>query len=179
MRLQLEGSDGTIADVSSDGELLVKGDRWAAAADRGDAYIFSSQDADIAAAGTMICLRNDDQDRVLVIDRIMVCNGNVATRYEVHLVTAAYTAAGTAVVGINANPAYADMVNGNGATCYANETGNTQGSVFLDIGAGVAVVTYGPYELDLKLKAGTAIGIDQVTESTAGAATIFAYFEDA
>jgi len=179
MRSQLEGRDGTIVEASSDGEILVKGDRWAAAVDRGDAYIFSSQDADINATDTMLCLRNDDQNRVLVIDRIAICNGDAATRYEVHLVTAAYTAAGTAVVGINCNPAYADMVNGNGATCYGDETGNTQGSVFLDIGAGVAVVSYGPYPIGLKLRAGTAVGIDQVSESAAGAATIYAYFEDA
>jgi len=177
--MRIEGQDGSVLEVTPQGEVLVKGDRWAAAVDRGDAYIFHSQDENIAAAGTMIALRNDNPTRKLVIDRVLVINGNVATRYEVHRLTAAYTSAGDVVEGVNANGAYANIANGQGVTCHANETGETQAEVFMDVGGAVAVATYGPFQLDMKLQAGQAVAVDQVTESDSGAATLFAYFEDA
>lgn len=177
--MRIEGQDGNVLGVNAAGEAYVRAlTPWQAAVDRGDAFIFHGPDKDIAAAGTVLALRNDNPNRVLVIDRILITNGNVATQYEVHKITAAYVSTGDAVAGLNANGAFADIANLEGVTCHADETGETQGAIFLVVGAGVVVEQYGPYQIDMKLLAGQAIGIDQVTDSTAGAATIFAYFED-
>lgn len=176
--MQLEGKSGQKVEVSGIGELFVRSERWRAAIDRGDAYVFHAIDADVVAGDTMLALRNDSPTRKLVIERIVVINGNVATLYAIHLITAAFTAAGTAVAGVNMN-GLSNKSAAALATAIHDETGNTQGAILQDVGAGVAVETYDvPGLVGLVLAPGTAIGIDQVTESTAGSASIYAYFED-
>ena len=173
MGLAIQGKSGFNAEVSDVGAMLVSGlDAITLnALTKGDAYVWTAQDADIDAADTMLAVRNDSHTQKLVIDRIELTNGNVATRYEIHKVTAAFTAAGTAATEIN--------LGGTGkkapVSAYSDETGNTQGTVFAEIGAGVAVETY-VRKVGMVLNEGEAIGVDQVTESTAGACSIYGYF---
>lgn len=174
--LRLFGKSGNPAEVSDVGALLVSGMDAITlnALTAGDAYVWTAQDTDVDAADTLLAVRNDSHKYKLVIDRIEITNGNVATRYEIHKITAAYTSAGTAGTEIN--------LGGSGkkapVTCHADETGNTQGTVFQDIGAGVAVEQYS-VKVGIVLNEGEAIGVDQVTESTAGACSIYGYFVEA
>ncbi|KKK70148.1 hypothetical protein LCGC14_2926920, partial [marine sediment metagenome] len=91
--MKLFGKSNLPAEVSDAGSLHVAG--WNAllenAITKGDAYVWTAQDDDIVAADTMLSIRNDSHKMKLVIVRIEVTNGNVATRYEIHKVTAAYT----------------------------------------------------------------------------------------
>lgn len=175
--MQIEGQDGSKLKVSPKGEALITGgDRWRAAIDRGDAYVFHGIDKDIAAAGTVLMVRNDSLIRKLIIERIAIINGNVATLYAIHLITAAFTAAGDAVVGVNMNGMSNKQAD---ATAIGDETGETQGAILQDVGGAVAKETLdAPGLVGFVLAPNTAIGIDQVTDSTAGAASIYAYFED-
>ena len=171
----IKGKSNNLAEVSSEGSVHVAG--WDAllenALTKGDAYVWTSQDANIAAGGTMLIVRNDSKTQRLAIVRVEVTNGNVATRYEIHKVTAAYTPDDDTGDEIN--------LGGTGKKApvskTADDAGNTQGTVFAEIGAGVAVETY-HRDTFLVLNEGEAIGVDQVTASTAGAVSIYGYFID-
>jgi hypothetical protein len=179
------GSSGIEAAVNAQNQLSVTPSAgYYRAMLAGDAYLWLNATADIDATDTMILLRNDSADRLLVIEAISVLNGNVgATTYDIHLVTAAFTAAGTAVTGIN-------MLAGGGAppgsdyTCMADETGNTKGTMLGHLITTTASIYYPLTQAELPclgrlaLGNGTAIGIDQITESTAGVGLIWGYFVD-
>lgn len=169
----LFGKSNTQVEVSDKGSVHVSG--WDAlmenALTKGDAYVWCSQDLNISAGGTMLIIRNDSKTLRLVIVRVEVTNGNVATRYEIHKVTAAYTPDDDTGDEIN--------LGGTGKKApvskTADDAGNTQGTVFAEIGAGVAVETY-HRDTMLVLNEGEAIGVDQVTASTAGTVSIYGYF---
>lgn len=169
----LLGKSNSPAEVSDVGSLHVTG--WDAlmenALKKGDAYVWTSQDANVVAADTLLQVRNNSHNMKLVIVRIEVTNGDVATRYEIHKVTAAYTPTGTAADEINLGGWGKEAA----ASAIHDETGITQGTVFAEIGAGVAVETY-KRDTCLVLNEGEAIGVDQVTESTAGACSIYGFF---
>ncbi len=172
---KLFGKSGNPVEVSAFGSLQVTG--WDAfmenALTKGDAYIWCSQDSNIDAADTMLIVRNDSHSMKLVIVRVEVTNGNVATRYEIHKVTVAYTPDDDTGDEINAG--------GWGKKAPVSKTvdddGNSQGTVFAEIGAGIAVETY-VRDIGMVLNQGEAIGVDQVTASTAGCVTIYGYFID-
>ena len=174
--MKLFGRNDNPAEVSSGGSIYVSG--WDAllenALTKGDAYVWTAQDDNIVAADTMLSVRNDSHTQKLAIVRVEVTNGDVATRYEIHKITASYTATGTVADEIN--------LGGTGqkapVSAFADETGQaTQGTVFAEIGAGVPVETY-HRDTFLVLNQGEAVAVDQVTESTAGACSIYGYFVD-
>jgi hypothetical protein len=142
---------------------------------KGNAYIAQSQDLNIDASDTLLLLRNDSASP-LVIDQIIVTNGNVASRYEGHIITAAFTAAGTAVVPLNLNTGAASTAH---VTCIADETGNTQGTVIYDIASSPTATTPSMViiqPMGLILARGISFAVDQVAESTAGACSIEFHF---
>lgn len=178
MSIQLTGRSGNRADVSPRGELLVAGAVESAltnsALTTGEAYVWHSQDLNVAAAGTLIAVRNDSGSQDLVITRIIIVGGDVTSRYEIHKVDVAYTSTGTPVVAINL---------GNSgtlpdATAHADESANSQvaANVFMEVVA-IALTTV-EVEVGIVLGRDQAIVIDQVSESGAGAATVFGYFVD-
>lgn len=164
--------------VNSDGQALAQATVTEELVASVQSYAWNSQNIDIAAAGTLIALRNDSPDQDLVVDRVIICAGNAATRYEIHKVTAAYTpvtgANGAVILGVPLTP-------GSGKApveCRSNETGNTQvaANVFMEVT--LLATTSIELLVGLVLGGGEAIAIDQVTESSAGSAIIFGYFVD-
>jgi hypothetical protein len=79
----------------------------------------------VGAGDTVLWLRNDDQNKKLVVDWVVLAS-DTASEYELHFPQGT-TAAGTAVtpVGIDRTNAEAPAV-----TAIRNETGNTQANVF-------------------------------------------------
>lgn len=176
MRIEDGKGSGKVAEVDAANRL-----RTSAAAldeitrvslDSGSAFIWTSQDTDIDAADTMLLVRNDSE-KPLIIDGFIITGGNAISRYECHIVTASFTAAGTAIANFNMNTGSANVAN---VTAFEDETGNTQGTVIYDITAGVTITVQVPTP-GLVLAQGHSFGIDQVTESTAGNVTIFGHFE--
>ncbi len=169
MKLPTVNSDGqALAQVSATEELVASN----------QSYAWNSQNIDIAAAGTLIALRNDSPDQDLVVTHAIISAGDANTRYEIHKVTAAYTsgtqANGAAILGVPLNPGGGKAP----VTCHSDETGNVQvaGNVFMEVT--LKITTSIELECGLVLGGGEAIAIDQVTESTAGAAIVFGYFVD-
>jgi hypothetical protein len=168
---------GYTADVNAQGELRVTTDTpLMRAALLGNAFSWTNVPADIATGETMLIVRNDSSSQDLVIDHVKIHNGNAAVcNYDIHVVTAAYTNAGTDVVGVNLNTAFGSSPSKYTAT--ADETGNTQGAMLTEFWA---VLADASYHVDVRviLSQGAALGIDQVTESTRGTAQIVGYFID-
>ena len=172
---KLFGKSGNPAEVSREGSLQVTG--WDAftenALTKGDAYIWASIDADVNTGDTLLIVRNDSHTQKLVMVRVELTNGDVASLYPIHKVTVAYTASNVTANEINAG--------GTGkkapASASNDETANAQGTILGYIGAGVAVETYHRDTL-VVLNEGEALGVDQVAESTAGACTMYGYFID-
>ncbi len=171
----LFGKSNNQAEVSSEGSLHVTG--WDAFAEnaltKGDAYIWTAQDADVNTGDTLLIVRNDSHTQKLVMMRVEVTNGNAIGRYEIHKVTAAYTASNATADEINAG----GTGKRSAATASNDETANAQGTVFAEIGGGVVVETYSR-DIGMVLNEGEAIGVDQVAESAAGACTMYGYFID-
>ncbi len=164
--------------VNSDGQALAKVSATEDLVASNQSYAWNSQNIDIAAAGTLLAVRNDSPDQDLVITHGIISGGNASTRYEVHKVTAAYTsgtqANGAAINGVPMGPGGGKAA----ATSHSDETGNVQvaANVFMEVTT-LAVTTI-EVQIGLVLGGGEAIAVDQVTESTAGAVILFGYFVD-
>ena len=88
----------------------------------GFSWVFTGYNYD--AADTVFFLRNDDKDKLLIVDAIeLYCD--TATKVQVHI-PANPTAAGTAITGTNLNRSSNRAPE---ATAKQDETGNTQGTI--------------------------------------------------
>ena len=178
MALQIEDGKGSgrKAEVNDEFQLVVRAIAEAEIESvsevQGKSYIWTSQDLNIAAAETLLLVKNDAAEP-LHISQIIFSSGNVATRYEVHIVTADITPAGGAATGFNMNTNSGNVAV---ATAKSNETANTQGTVIYDVSL-LATTTFTLHTDGLLLAKNISLGIDQVAESTAGNVTIVGHFE--
>ncbi len=77
-------------------------------------------------AGDTVLLIQNTGDRNLHVTEVIINNGAIASRYDVILITVDdFTAAGTAVVGVNLNNSSANVAE---ASAFADETANTGGN---------------------------------------------------
>lgn len=177
MALQIEDGKGTgrKAEVNTNHELIVRAitenEVERTSETEGQAYIWTSQDLDIDAADTLLLIKNDNAEP-LHVQQIIFSAGNAATRYEVHIVTADITPAGNTVTGFNMNTNSGNVAE---ATAKSDETANTQGTVIYDINL-LATTTFTVHTDGLLLAKNISLGIDQVTESTAGNVTVIGHY---
>lgn len=180
MFMRINGNTYT-AEVNSDSQLKtysVTLSALAAASMKGKAFAWNAVSADIDATDTALAVRNDSTTEYLVIDKLYVYS-DAATAVDVHLITASYTAAGTAVTGVCLNKAKSTVA---AATAYADETGNTQGSIIVtlhtpELTTSAESVEYN-FDGSVILGQGQAIGVDLVAESTAFECTIIGHYID-
>ena len=176
MSVQIQGGSGNVLDVNKRGEVLaaasVTPEIIKTGLADGDSYIWCSTDINVAAAGTLLAVRNDSSTQRLVITRIIIVGGDVTSRYEIHRVNVAYGATGTDVVGMNlANRgAIADVA------ADANETQNAQVAANVFMEAALTTKASVDLRVGIVLGYGDALVCDQVAESTAGSCTFFGYF---
>lgn len=143
------------------------------AAEAGEAFIWTRETAAFSALDTLLCVRNDNSSKTLHIEKVIVESSHTATEIEIHRITAAYTSAGTAVVGTNLLPggAAAD------ASGVADETGNTQGTVIERrlLHANTPLII--DFKGAIELKNAQAIGIDSTLGDDWVYASIWGYFK--
>ena len=176
MGTKIEGAgNGIGAGVNKNAELLVVTETPMQKAMReGRAYSWGNITANWDAVDTLLAVRNESTMFDLVIEKILVANGDSAIcNYTLHVVTAAYTNAGTAVTGVNLNSNYGNNAD---ATATADETGNTQGTILQQYWAVLADTTYEVPFAGIVLKEGHALAIDLVTESGRGTVEFVGYF---
>lgn len=143
------------------------------AAEDGEAYIWTSQNLDIDAGDTLLLVKNTSE-LTLHLSSIFLSAGNVATRYEIHVVTVDITPAGNAVTGFNMNTGSGNVAD---AVAKSDETANTQGTVIYDINL-LANTTFPLPAHGIILTKNISIAVDQVTESTSGNVTILGHYEE-
>jgi hypothetical protein len=139
---------------------------------KGQAYSWNSLDLDIDATDTLLLVKNDSSSS-LYIDYMIIEAGNAATRYQVHIPAAEVTVTGTTVTGFNLNTGSSNVAT---ATAASDETNNTQGTIIYDVSL-LATTTIIVPTPGLILSEDKSVGIDQVTESTAGNAIIYGHYE--
>ena len=94
----------------------------------GEAFIWTIETYNYAAADTILSVRNIHATKKLHIEKIFL-HGDTETEVEIHVPTSDYTPTGTAVVGQGLNRTF-DVDATAYATAIANETGQaTQGDV--------------------------------------------------
>ena len=176
--MRINGNTYT-AEVNSDERLLTKAVTVSAiheASLKGKAFAWNAISADVAAAATALAVRNDSTTEYLVIEKLYVWS-DVPTGVDVHLITATYTSAGTAVTGVCLNKAKATVAT---ATAHANETGNTQGNIILTIQTNELTGDQKAQQFDFAgsviLGQNQAIGVDIVADSAAFECTIIGYY---
>lgn len=173
--VQVVGPSGDVAEVE-DGRLLSEPrSEFADALEAGDAFSWSSETYDYAAADTILGVQNSSEEYDLVVTRILV-TGDTASQVVVHT-SSGVTMGGTAVTGVNLNRSSAKVAP---AVAKANETGNGQAAASYSgrvatarIAAnGVTVLE----DLEIVIPGGWMIGLDITTDGAAANVTIFGYF---
>ncbi len=124
----------------------------------GRAYIWTSLPYSSAAGDTILAVTNTSTSRILHPTHMHINNGATATAYQIHLITAAYTSAGTEVVGVKMNTASPHDAEAEG---YADETGNSQGTIISTVYMPVDSCRIVDFR-GIDLGQGTAIAIDVV-----------------
>ena len=169
---------GNEAKVDSNNRLHVKAiteSDLEAAAEDGNTFSWSNATYNYTGADTILAVKNTDTSKNLHITKVL-CSGDTATNVQIHLITAAYTSAGTEVTGTNLNGNSNNVANAEG---YADETGNTQGSLIANqyiVAGGESSIT--DLEGAVILGQNHAIGVDFVTVGAAAYVTILGHYED-
>ncbi len=178
--LQIIGntSGGGLVNVE-DGYLMIRPtSRLQDAVARGDAYCWACVTQDFDAADTMIGLQNDETTRSLYIEKILV--GSATTTQAIVFGASGVTVAGdNTIAGVNLNRNYSRLPN---TSCADDETGNAEAATsWTKKIAGLRILAGQTAELDfggkLVLGPGQFVGVDAVSDITAGNVTIWGWFE--
>ena len=177
----IQGTTGVTAEVNDARQVLTRAVNVSAiheASLLGNAFAWNAESADLAAGATALLVRNDSGTKNLVIEKIYIYS-DIATAVDVHLVTASFTADGTAVTGVSLNKSTSATAD---ATAYANETGNTQGDIIVTLHTQELTTAQQGFDYNLHgaviLGDDQAIGVDIVADGAAFECTIFGYFID-
>ena len=169
------GSTGLVAEVNKANQLLVRSvtePEIEDASEDGQAYTWTSGNIDIDAGDTILLVKNLS-DTNLHVSAIVISSGNVDTRYTIHFPTTDVTVAGNTITGVNMNTGSANVAD---ASAASDETGNSQGDIVVDVSL-LALTTQTLLTPGVILAKNKSIAVDQVTESTAGSATIIGHYE--
>lgn len=171
---------GYAAQVNKYFELMTQAkvlSAFARASEYGDAFAWPAVSADIDAGDTALLVCNNSQSRKLRITLVYFWV-DVAAQLDIHLPDYP-TLAGTEVVGVCLNR----MLNRTAdASAYADETGNTQGTIITtlhtnELATDQFAVTH-DFEGALILGYHDCVAVDIVDEPGAFECTIYGYFED-
>jgi len=169
--------EGLAAKVNSENQLYTKSTEQSRAlfhSMKGKAFSWTTATLDIDANDTALAVRNDSTTEKLVITKISI-QSSIETVVILHFPQVAYTPTGTAVTGVCLNDSSTNIAL---ATAKADETANTQGSIFrrLETQANIPVEisTDGIIVLGYQ----DSIAIDLVADCADVHATIEGYFDE-
>jgi hypothetical protein len=122
------GDNGNVAAVNKFNELHTRAttqDDFSFAADKGEAYRWSSVTYDAAANDTILLVKNTSTTKLHMTS--LTLTTDVDTIAKIHFPTTNVTVAGTTVTGVNTNTSSSNVAEASAAT---DETGNTIGDIF-------------------------------------------------
>ena len=171
MSLQIADGKGGAGLVEVRGQKLVTLTHahtpLAAASLDGRAYAISNVTYTPSAADTLVAIRNDHASKNFHICSVIV-QTDIASEIQCHLITAAYTNAGTSITPVNLNTNFGNSSN---LLCTGDETGNTQGSIIAhwnQVAAAVLPFTFYDWGGSVILGPDHAFGVDTVVNIGAG-----------
>lgn len=180
MAERIEGTGGVTAEVSKDRQLFVKSmvetEFEFISETTGEAFIWAIETYNYGGADTILLVRNDHATKNLHIEKIFL-HGDTESEIEIHVPTAAFTIAGTAVVGEGLNRTK-DLDATAYATAKADETGNTQGDVVERRRIYADTLMEVNFNGALILNTNKAIGIDYVTVGAEAHISIWGFFKE-
>lgn len=177
MRIEDGAGSGRVAKVDELQRLVVSAEEEFRfiSEEYGEAFTWTNETYDYAATDTILLVRNDHSTKKLHIWKIFL-HGDTETEVEIHVPTAAFTIAGTAVTGQALNR-HSDKDATNYATAIADETGNTQG----DVVERRRIKADTDMEVDfagaLILGHEQAVGVDYVTDGGEAHVSIWGYYK--
>lgn len=177
-QIQLQGTDGSLADVDGTRLLARPRSEWEDAVEAGDAYSWANATYNYTAADTVLAVQNDSPTRDLVITKI-IATGDAATELVVHT-SSSVAMAGTAVTGVNLNRSSSKVAP---ATAKADETGNGQAAASYSgkvLTGRFAANGQLEFNVDgaIVIPQGWNIGADYITVGAACNMVILGYFRD-
>jgi hypothetical protein len=122
------GDNGNVADVNKFKQLHTRAtieDDFGFAADKGEAYRWSSVTYNMTANDTIQLVKNTSTTKLHMTG--LWLSTDVDTIAKIHYPTTNVTVAGTVVVGVNTNTSSSNVAEASAAT---DETGNTIGDIF-------------------------------------------------
>lgn len=140
----------------------------------GLAFNWSSGTVDVAAAGTVLLVKNTSALH-LHIEHIEIDNGSVASEYTIHVPTSEVTPAGVTVTGFALNTAKSEVAE---ADAKSNESNNTQGTIirtlYMQVDEDADVDTAG-----LILAKNKSVAVDVVENTSESAITVIGFYKEA
>ena len=164
------------AIVNDEGELITRAiaePEIEHASSLGNAYAWFAPTQDVVAGGTLLFVKNLG-DTPLVLDRMRVVGGNVASTYTIHLGKTTTSPDTINVTGTNLNQQFGDVAD---VHATGNETALADGTT-VEIFQQPATISQEYNLAGIILTKGVYIQINQETESTAGAVVIYGHFEN-
>ncbi len=141
--------------------------------DDGQCYFWTHSFINTGNGDTILWLANTSTTKDLYIEKIHI-TGDVTTQFTVH--SPAYAApAGSVVTGTNANRTSGNVAD---ASCYGDETNNTQGNVLFQGHALAFTEIIFPVDGKIVLGYHDCIAVDFVTLGTLAAVSFVGYYED-
>lgn len=138
------------------------------------AFSWTSTDYDYDAGDTILLVQNTSSTSTLYITDIYMYT-DTATLATIHATDGAtFTLAGTSITGVNLNRKSGKVAD---ASAFRDETGNTQGSVILNVRLGTNAMNHVTFEGALALGNANEVAVDYVTAGTAAVVTILGYYE--
>jgi len=172
----IRGVDGLIgAKVTDDGQLVVRAIQEAEiehASGEGQAYCWFAPDDNVGAGDTLLFIKNLG-NIPLVLDRLNIKGGNIASDYQILLGKVTTVPDAINITGTNLNPRFGDEAD---VHAVADEDAIADGTLVETIHV-ITAITHHHDLTGIILEKGVYIQINQESESTAGACAIYGHFQ--
>ena len=181
MGWRIFGRTNDVADVSPGGQLhtkaMIETEFEYISEHTGEAFIWTIETYNYAAADTILSVKNIHATKHLHIEKIFL-HGDTQTEVEIHVVSAAFTPTGTAVVGEGLNRTK-DLDATAYATAIADETGaSSQGDVVERRRIKADIDMEVNFNGALILNTNKAVAIDYVTVGGEAHVSIWGFFKE-
>lgn len=176
MSIIRDPNTGQGALVNDEGELITRAiaeSEIEHASILGNAYAWFAPTIDVNAGDTLLFIKNLS-DTPLILDRMRVVGGNVASTYTIHLGKLTTTPTAINLTGTNLNPRFGDEADVHATTDEDNVADGTAVEIFQQ----PATISQEYNMTGIILTKGNYIQINQEIESTAGSVVIYGHFEN-
>lgn len=177
MSIIRDPNSGVGAKVNEEGELITRAiaePEIEHASSLGNAYCWFAPTINVDVGDTLLFIKNLS-DTPLILDRMNIIPGNVDSNYNIHLGRLTTTPTAINITGTNLNPNFGDVADVHATT---DEDLVADGTLVEAVHVLTATATHHHQLTGIILTKGVYVQINQESESTAGAVSIYGHFEN-